>query len=97
LYFSPSETTYIRGATSGVSRNITFRNGGDSDISYFDANNNFWAFSHLTISDRRIKRDIVEINDETALNMILQVQPTTYYSSMETNQEIREMVKYMDL
>ena len=27
----------------------------------------------------RIKRDIEEINDETALNMLLLVQPTTYY------------------
>ena len=79
FHFSSSSTTYIRGATTGGSRNITFRNGGDTDIGYFDANNNFWAYSHLTISDRRIKRDIVDINDETALNMLLLVQPTTYY------------------
>ena len=79
FHFSSGQTTYIRGYTSGGARYITFRNGGDTDIGYFDANNNFWAYSHLTISDRRIKRDIEEINDETALNMLLLVQPTTYY------------------
>jgi hypothetical protein len=31
------------------------------------------------MSDRRIKRDIVEINDDDALNKILLIQPTTYY------------------
>ena len=31
------------------------------------------------MSDRRIKRDIVEINDDEALNKILLIQPTTYY------------------
>jgi hypothetical protein len=31
------------------------------------------------LSDRRIKRDIEEINDDDALNKILLVQPTTYY------------------
>jgi hypothetical protein len=47
-------------------------------MAYFN-NNVFYCYGPISLSDRRIKRDIEEINDETALNMILQVQPTTYY------------------
>jgi hypothetical protein len=79
FHFSANQTTYIRGYSADGSRNITFRNGQDYDIGYFDLNNNFWSRGFLTISDRRTKRDIVEINDETALNMIVLIQPTTYY------------------
>jgi hypothetical protein len=47
-------------------------------MAYFNASV-LYCYGPFNLSDRRIKRDIVEINDETALNMILQVQPTTYY------------------
>ncbi len=53
--------------------------GDDIDMGYFDANTNFWTYGLYNLSDRRIKRDIVEINDDDALNKILLIQPTTYY------------------
>jgi hypothetical protein len=72
LYFAPNSTTYIKGGW------INFRSSSDTDMAYF-SNNLFYCYGPIGLSDRRIKRDIEEINDETALNMILQVQPTTYY------------------
>jgi hypothetical protein len=77
LYFAPNATTYIKGGPSYTS-SIVFRNSSDADMAYF-FNNLLYCYGPVNLSDRRIKRDIVEINDETALNMILQVQPTTYY------------------
>ena len=77
IYFGTSSTTYIRGATT-LGRVTAFRNGGQQDIGYFE-NFYFYCYGPGNLSDRRIKRDIEEINDETALNMILLVQPTTYY------------------
>ncbi len=77
FHFSPNSTTYIKGATT-LSRVITFRNGGDQDIGYFN-DFYFWCYGPGNLSDSRIKRDIEEINDETALNMLLLVRPTTYY------------------
>jgi hypothetical protein len=77
LYYANNGGSYIKSGTiSG--RMITFRNGSDVDIGYFESNI-FYCYGPINLSDRRIKRDIVEINDETALNMLLQVQPTTYY------------------
>jgi hypothetical protein len=77
LYFADNSTTYIKSGQP-FSRQITFRNGSDVDMGYFEQNI-FYCYGPINLSDRRIKRDIVEINDETALNMLLQVQPTTYY------------------
>jgi hypothetical protein len=77
LYFAPNATTYIKGGTT-LGRVITFRNGGDQDIGYFN-DFYFYCYGPGNLSDSRIKRDIEEINDETALNMLLLVQPTTYY------------------
>ena len=77
LYFANANCTYIKSGQL-LSRQIEFRSSGDIAVGYFDGNV-FYCYGPINISDRRIKRDIVEINDETALNMILQVQPTTYY------------------
>jgi len=82
LYYANNGGSYIRSGTAS-GRMITFRNGSDVDIGYFESNI-FYCYGPINLSDRRIKRDIVEINDETALNMILQVQPTTYYYRDET-------------
>ncbi len=78
IYFAQSSTTYIRGAGSTFGTSITFRVPNQADMAYFTANV-LYCYGPVNLSDRRIKRDIEEINDETALNMILQVQPTTYY------------------
>jgi hypothetical protein len=82
FHFSANSTTYIKSGTT-LGRQITFRNGGDQDIGYFE-NYYFYCYGPINISDRRIKRDIEDINDETALNMLLLVQPTTYYYRDET-------------
>ncbi len=78
IYFEQSSTTYIRGAGSTFGTSITFRAPNQANMAYFTANV-LYCYGPVNLSDRRIKRDIEEINDETALNMILQVQPTTYY------------------
>ena len=76
LYFAPNAITYFRsGANTGGQ--FVFRKADDSQIAYFE---NSVLYAYLwNLSDRRIKRDIEEINDDTALNMLLLVQPTTYY------------------
>ena len=85
LYFAPNSTTYIRGAGSSMaSRNITFRNGSDSDVGWYEWNSVLYGYGFVYLSDRRIKRDIEEVNDDDALNKILLVQPTTYYYRDET-------------
>ena len=76
IYFATSSTTYIRGATT-VGRVIEFRNSGQQAIGYFGGFY-FYCYGPGNLSDRRIKRDIEEINDDDALNKILLVQPTTY-------------------
>jgi len=83
IYYAASGTTYIRGAGNSATISILFRSTTQFDMGYFNASV-FCCYGPVNLSDRRIKRDIVEINDETALNMILQVQPTTYYYRDET-------------
>jgi hypothetical protein len=78
IYFETSSTTYIRGAGSTFGTSIVFRASNQANMAYFQTNV-LYCYGPVNLSDRRIKRDIEEINDETALNMILQVQPTTYY------------------
>jgi hypothetical protein len=78
IYFATNATTYYKSGTGSLGRVHTWRNSLDQDVAYIDSYY-FYTFGVGTISDRRIKRDIEEINDETALNMILLVQPVTYY------------------
>lgn len=83
IYFSTSGTTYIRGAGNSTSISIIFRSPTQFDMGYFQASV-FCCYGPVNLSDRRIKRDIEEINDDDALNKILLVQPTTYYYRDET-------------
>ena len=78
LYFATSSTTYIRGAGNPVLISIVFRSPTQFDMAYFQASV-LCCYGPVNLSDRRIKRDIEEINDDDALNKILLVQPTTYY------------------
>jgi hypothetical protein len=76
MYFEGGGTTYIK---AGPSVNqVFFRNSVDTNIGYFQSNL-FYCYGPLNLSDTRIKRDIVEINDDDTLNKILLIQPTTYY------------------
>jgi hypothetical protein len=81
MYFEGNGTTYIK---VGPSVNqVFFRNSVDTNIGYFQSNL-FYCYGSFNLSDRRIKRDIVEINDDDALNKILLVQPISYYYRDET-------------
>ncbi len=54
FYFEPNSTTYIRGAGSSmVSRNITFRNGADNDLGWYEWNSVLYGYGFVKLSDRR--------------------------------------------
>jgi hypothetical protein len=77
LHFVKDGTTFIRSGLN-TGRQIEFRKADDTAPGYFNSDT-FFCYGPNNLSDRRIKRDIIEINDETALNMLLLIQPTTYY------------------
>ena len=63
----------------------TWRAGGDNSIMSLTDNGNLRANgSFTTVSDERIKKDIVDIDDEVGLEKILLVQPKTYKYMDET-------------
>jgi hypothetical protein len=78
FYFASSACTYFQSGTGSLGRVYEFRNSIGQDVAHVEGYY-FYCYGPGSLSDRRIKRDIEEINDETALNMILLVQPTTYY------------------
>jgi hypothetical protein len=96
IYFGSSGTTYIRGTGNSTLTSIVFRSTTQFDMSYFTGSV-FYCYGPINLSDRRIKRDIEEINDETTLNMILSYKFNPLHIIIGTKQEIRVMVKYMDL
>ncbi len=52
---------------------------GNASSNSVKVNNNIWAQSGVIYSsDARIKKDIVDINDNTALNQILSIEPKIY-------------------
>jgi hypothetical protein len=56
-----------------------WRNGANTDGFYMYSNGNYSARgSYQAWSDIRIKKDIEDINDESALQMILAIEPKTY-------------------
>jgi hypothetical protein len=81
LYFATNGTTYIKSGANMFSGNylISFRGNNDVDYAFIEQAGVFRCYGPVSLSDRRIKRDIEEINDDDALNKILLVQPTTYY------------------
>jgi hypothetical protein len=81
IYYATNGTTYFRSGNA-LAEQFAWRSSLDNTFAYFN-NNVLYAYMY-NLSDRRIKRDIEEINDETALNMLLLVQPTTYYYKDET-------------
>ena len=67
----------------GNQNRLKFNTGWDTngaDMAYFEnSTSQFYCYGPNNLSDRRIKRDIEDINDDDALNKILLIQPTTYY------------------
>ena len=75
FHFGTSATTYFKAGNMGN----TFQWRGSNDATFMYVESGTLYGSLYNLSDSRIKRDIEEINDETALNLLLLIKPTTYY------------------
>jgi hypothetical protein len=70
---------YMGGDNNGTGTAFIWRNGANTDGFYMFSNGNYSARgSYQAWSDSRIKKDIEDINDDTALQMILAIEPKTY-------------------
>ena len=81
FYASTNSNTYfgIGGTADNTQAAFNFRNGNYADIFILYTNGNYSARgSYQAWSDSRIKKDIEDINDETALQSILSIEPKTY-------------------
>jgi hypothetical protein len=67
LYYSVNSTTFLK-VGGGFNASIVFRNTGDTNTVYIDGFNVLYWYGPVFMSDTRIKRDIVEINDDDDLN-----------------------------
>jgi hypothetical protein len=68
VYFNTLSTTALANASNGIFPNICAKFTGS-----------IWGTSFILISsDSRIKEDIQDINDDSALQMILAIEPKTY-------------------
>ena len=79
LIWSVNQNYYFGGdnGTGGIA--FVWRNGGGADGFIMYTNGNYSARgSYQAWSDIRIKKDIEDINDDTALQMILAIEPKTY-------------------
>ncbi len=89
LYYGTTDFTIISGgnASSGANNAVLFRRSSDDvTISYLRCDGTMYAYAFANISDRRIKKDIEDINDDTALTKILLIEPKTYnYIDEERN------------
>ena len=66
--------TVIRGAGN---KSIVFQNAGGTEIGYLNNGGTFYSTAGGS-SDIRIKKEILDINDDSALQMILAIEPKTY-------------------
>jgi hypothetical protein len=79
LIFRPSNTT------NDATQAFMFQNGNGSDSFTILTNGSFSARgTNLAWSDKRYKKDIEDINDDSALQMILAITPKTYRYIDET-------------
>ena len=75
---------YMQGNQNRLKFNSSWH-ASATDMAYFEnSTSQFWCYGPNNLSDRRIKKDIEDINDDDALNKILLIQPTTYYYRDET-------------
>jgi len=75
VYYGTNTTTFYKGY-DGVPH--TWRRGNDVSIASLTENGNMRAAAFTVFSDERIKKDIVDIDDEIGLQKILLVEPKTY-------------------
>jgi len=108
LYFGNGNTgiSYLAGGDNGSSgTTIEFRRfTDDARIAHITSGGTIYSYGTASYSDSRIKKDIEDINDDTALNKLLLIQPKTYnYIDVERNkgfgkvygfiaQQIREVI-----
>jgi len=81
VYYATNDTTYYKG-DGGVPH--IWRKGNDVSVASLTENGNMRAAAFTVFSDGRIKKDIVDIDDEDGLNKILLVQPKKYKYIDET-------------
>ncbi len=75
----PGNENYYMGGDNGTKIAFIWRNGANADGFYMYSNGNYSARgSYQAWSDIRIKKDIEDIIDNTALQMILAIEPKTY-------------------
>ena len=87
LHFEENSRTLFRPAntTNDTTQGFMFQNGNGSDSFTILTNGSYSARgSVLTWSDKRYKKDIEDINDDSALQMILAIEPKTYRYIDET-------------
>jgi hypothetical protein len=76
FFDNSSSVLYLKGGSSSI---VIFKNSTDTDSFTIFSNGNYSARgSYQAWSDIRIKKDIQDINDDTALQMILSIEPKTY-------------------
>ena len=104
LFFDTNSITYISGGNSSMDLVHLRRSSDNISMASLTSSGTFNAVAFNATSDSRIKKDIENINDETALNQLLLIQPTTYnYIDVERNkgfgkvygfiaQQIREVI-----
>jgi hypothetical protein len=83
LYYGQGGETYYEGGAAGQNNGVNmshvFRNQYDWDIFRITTNGSFsYAGTNQYWSDIRIKKEIEDINDDNALQMILAIEPKTY-------------------
>jgi len=108
LYFAGGNTgvSCLAGGDNGSSgTTIEFRRfTDDARLAHISSGGTIYSYGRADYSDSRIKKDIEDINDDTALNKLLLIQPKTYnYIDVERNkgfgkvygfiaQQIREVI-----
>jgi hypothetical protein len=108
LYFAQGNTgiSYLAGGDNGASgTTIEFRRfTDDARLAHISSGGTIYSYGTANYSDSRIKKDIEDINDDTALNKLLLIQPKTYnYIDVDRNkgfgkvygfiaQQIREVI-----
>ena len=81
FFAATNSNTYfgIGGTADNTQSAYNYRNGNVTDIFILYTNGNYSARgSYQAWSDSRIKKDIEDINDDTALQSILSIEPKTY-------------------
>jgi hypothetical protein len=84
VYYGSGGETYYEGGGDGYNNGVNMshvfrRQYGDADIFRITTNGSFsYAGTNQYWSDIRIKKEIEDINDDNALQMILAIEPKTY-------------------